>query len=76
MNSRLQKDQGCCLSSNMYEVAMHNRIHNSVIDLALYTLYSVDPIRVQCTMCAEFLGPEIGTEWGYCVLYNNSLGQG
>ena len=32
---RLQQDQGCCLSSNAYEVAMHNRIH-----LLIY-LYSV-----------------------------------
>ena len=32
---RLQKNQGCCLSSNTYEVAMHNRIHDLVIDLAV-----------------------------------------
>ena len=37
-----QNDQGCCLTSNAYEVAMHNRIHDLVIHLAVQcSVYSV-----------------------------------
>ena len=36
---------------------MHNRIHDSVIDLAVQ--YGAPAV------CAKFIGPEIGTGWEY-----------
>ena len=50
----------------MYKVAMQNRIHDSVIDLAVQCtcVEYVDHIREWRTVCAEILGPEIGTGWG------------
>ena len=36
INFLLQKDQARLLISNMYKVAMHNRIDDSVIDLSVH----------------------------------------
>ena len=54
---------------------MHNRIHDSVIDLAVQCTYS-GPGDDTPPVCAEFLGPEIGWSTVVSAFYDNSLDQG
>ena len=52
INSQLQKGQACGFSSNVYDVAIHSRIHDSVIDLAAHcTVWSLSWTAIARAPC-------------------------